>query len=83
MDKRFLRNTHNTDGSYREDMKPVWAKLGDHWLIHLMGPKPMTFHEIRISILRYNHEYSESEEHEGVTALALIRMIEFDMVKVV
>lgn len=91
LQKKYLRNTHNPDGSYRKDMQEKWDQIPDTFggVIHLLDPRePMDIYDI----IRESHSYGKDwplENNCGVETNPFILqdiltlLVNVDMVKVV
>jgi hypothetical protein len=93
---KFLRNTHNPDGSLRFPHDHVFEHwrtyqseadtkhLGQMWVLHILDKdKPMSFDELVNETHKYNKDFIEPPAPIAEIALGLIRLLEDDMVKVV
>lgn len=84
---KYLRNTHNANGEYRN--LPEWKKIPNNLsgLIHHLSPnKPMDIYDIMADIYRYASQYPFENDiaflgnHDNVK-MVLELLVNFDMVK--
>ena len=94
---KFLRNTHNADGSYRFEHDHKF----EHWstsqtdaqitrngemglALHMLDSKvPATFEELVLRVQRYNEDFHENVSMPADIALGLVRLLEDGLVTVV
>jgi hypothetical protein len=85
---KFRRHTHNPDGSYRFDERHPgvkhWDQVDEVWVLHILDPKEAISFD---SLVRKTHEYNKQNYEKLVPleaiALALVRLLEDDLVEVV
>ena len=79
----FVRSTHRSDGSFRQDMEPYWSNLvGIAGLFHWLDKTPITFDQIMECIMKDDVNFENKPSREEV-CLWLINEIEYDLIRVV
>lgn len=81
MKQKFLRHTHNSDGSYRVELEKLINPF-DEGVIQYLDQIPETFEEI-VEFQADNFYSSEQGVNRGKLAEELVWLIENDLVKVV